>query len=137
MVLSEMVAEDRTWEEEVEKEAEEEGDEVETAVGEGSGKATGSSGSSALSQGELVSVLREGMTAILTEQEAGGQMTDMQLDRLLERGGRDNTIVEVSAASKEDDRVVDICGDGAAVPVQEVLLTSLPQVCIHNITYEY
>ena len=131
MVLSEMVAEDRTWEE-VEEEVEEEGDEVETAVGEGSGKVTGSrGGSSALSQGELVSVLREGMTAILTEQEAGGQMTDIQLDRLLERGGRDNTIVEVSAASKEDDRVVDICGDGAAVPVQEVLLTSLPQVCIH------
>ena len=131
MVLSEMVAEDRTWEEEDDDAGDEVVGEVEAAAGgEGSGKVAGSSGSSALSQGELVSVLREGMTAILTEQEAGGQMTDMQLDRLLERGGRDNTIVEVSAASKDDDRVVDICGDGAALPVQEVLLTSLPQVCI-------
>ena len=135
MVLSEMVAEDRTWEEEDDDAGDEVVGEVVTAVGgEGSGKVAGSSGSSALSQGELVSVLREGMTAILTEQEAGGQMTDIQLDRLLERGGRDNTIVEVSAASKDDDRVVDICSDGAALPVQEVLLTSLPQVCIHIVT---
>lgn len=61
-----------------------------------------------MSQAELLSVLREGAKAVLGT-SGSEAISDEQLDQILERQGRDNTLSDFSSTNAENSLLVDTC----------------------------